>query len=178
MINLNTIGEIHVGQMRNTLQGSRRRDCDRLVFGMSSRYVYLVRTIQEVFTMTTRYKLTDEAKAFICKIAPTPERAQELIVKAESVFNCEQKDFSVNLYELKSKYGWNAAYCSFYLNRADCAELVDANDDWPLTDDEIQYENRLAYGANPKGSEMISLKEEIQKAKRVRALILKRLEGV
>ncbi len=48
--------------------------------------------------MTTRYKLTDEAKAFICKIAPTPERAQELIVKAESVFNCEQKDFSVNLY--------------------------------------------------------------------------------
>lgn len=87
--------------------------------------------------MTKKYVLTDEAKEFVRKVAPTPERAQELIAKAETVFNCEQTDFSATCRKLKSNYGkWDGAYCYLVMNRSDCAELTDV-DDWPLTDDEI-----------------------------------------
>lgn len=41
---------------------------------------------------------------------------------------------------------------------------------------QIEYDNRLAYGANPKGSEMIYLKDEIDETIKYYKLIVRKLE--
>ena len=41
---------------------------------------------------------------------------------------------------------------------------------------EIEYDNRIAYGANPKGREMIALKDEIGLAKRYIKLLDQKIQ--
>lgn len=83
--------------------------------------------------MTKKYVLTEKAKEYIRSVVKSPERAEEIISKAETVFNTEQLSAFFTLGELKIN-GMRWASANIYLERHNCSREIE---DWELSDEEI-----------------------------------------
>lgn len=75
------------------------------------------------------WKLTPEAVDFIISVCPTPEKALELILKADTIFNADQ---DVASFEIASLNSGEILECKATLKlwRDECAELVEVDDDF------------------------------------------------
>ena len=73
------------------------------------------------------WKLTPETIDFIIEVAPTAQKAIELICKAHMIFNCDQSQAQLTIAQTDKPFGPEA---KLFLWRSDSAELVDAPDDF------------------------------------------------
>lgn len=75
------------------------------------------------------WKLTHKAIDFIISVCPTPEKALELIFKADTIFNADQ---NVASFEIASLNPGEILECKATLKlwRDECAELVEVDDDF------------------------------------------------
>lgn len=75
------------------------------------------------------WKLTPEAIDFIVEVAPTAQKAIELLQKAHTVFNCDQRHATLVIAEIDRPLGPNA---TISLWRSESAELVEVPDDFEV----------------------------------------------
>ena len=80
-----------------------------------------------------KYVLTQQAKDFIFSVVKSPERAKEIIKKAEICFNNEMDYVDFLLGDMK-KGSMSVCTAKIFLNRYFCAKQVE---DWQLSDEEI-----------------------------------------
>ena len=83
--------------------------------------------------MAKKYVLTEEGKKFVRSVAQTPDRAEEIIKKAEICFNNEMEYVDFLLGDMK-KGSMSVCTAKIFLNRYFCAKQVE---DWQLSDEEI-----------------------------------------
>lgn len=76
------------------------------------------------------WKLTPEAINFIVEVAPTAQKAIELLQKAHTVFNCDQRHATLVIAEIDRPFGPNA---TLSLWRNESAELVEVPDDFEVS---------------------------------------------
>ena len=81
------------------------------------------------------WKLNPEAIDFIIKVAPTAQKSIELLQKAHTVFNCDQRHATLVIAEIDRPFGPNA---TISLWRTESAELVEVPDDYEVPWDLIK----------------------------------------
>ena len=75
------------------------------------------------------WKLTPETIDFIVEVAPTAQKAIELLQKTHTVFNCDQRHATLVIAEIDRPFGPNA---TISLWRSESAELVEVPDDYEV----------------------------------------------
>ena len=86
------------------------------------------------------WKLTPETVDFVISVCPTPEKAFEILTKADTIFNADQ---DVASFTIDSLNPGKILECKATLKlwRDECAELIEVEDfkaPWELSKEEIQ----------------------------------------
>ena len=70
-----------------------------------------------------KFILKDQTVEYIRRECPNPERAEEIIRKAELVFNCEQSTCSFGTSKMQGDFGYN--FSCIFLDRSTSCDRIE-----------------------------------------------------